>query len=129
MAQTFKFELVSPEKVVLSGDAEQVLMPGSEGDMTILPGHAPVVSTLRPGVLSVSFDGSSARVFVKQAFAQVDPDRLTVLAEKAVDVTELTGEVLAQEVAQAEAELSGAADDDARLVANQALSALQGLQA
>ena len=53
MASTLRFELVSPERILLSGEAEQVLLPGSEGDMTLLPGHAPVISTLRPGVLDV----------------------------------------------------------------------------
>ena len=64
MAQTFTFELVSPEKVLLAGEAEQVLLPGSEGDMTVLPGHAPLISTLRPGVVDVVLGGSKARVFV-----------------------------------------------------------------
>jgi len=128
MAQTFKFELVSPEKVIIEGDAEQVLLPGSEGDMTILPGHSPVVSTLRPGVLDVVLAGAKARVFVKRAFAQVEPDRLTVLAEKAYDVTEMTSAIVAAELSAAEAELTAARDDEQRLVANQAIAVLSGLR-
>ncbi|MFA5949094.1 MAG: ATP synthase F1 subunit epsilon [Hyphomicrobium sp.] len=128
MAQTFKFELVSPEKVIIEGDAEQVLLPGSEGDMTILPGHSPVVSTLRPGVLDVVLAGAKARVFVKQAFAQVEPDRLTVLAEKAYDVAEMTHAIVAAELSAAEAELTAARDDEQRLVANQAIAVLSGLR-
>ncbi len=129
MAQTFTFELVSPEKVLLAGEAEQVLLPGSEGDMTILPGHAPLISTLRPGVIDVVFAGSKARVFVRQAFAQVEPDRLTVLAEKAYDVAELTGATLSAEVAKAEADLASAKDDEQRRMAHLAIDSLSRLKA
>jgi len=128
MASTIRFELVSPERILLSGEAEQVLLPGSEGDMTILPGHAPVISTLRPGVLDVMMSGSKARLFVKSAFAEVGPDRVTVLAEKAYDVAELDAATVAAELAAAEAELSAAKDDSARLAANEAVSALSRLK-
>lgn len=129
MAQTFTFELVSPEKVLLSGEAEQVLLPGSEGDMTILPNHAPLISTLRPGVIDVVRSEGRARIFVRQAFAQVEPDRLTVLAEKAYDVSDLKGETLSAEVSAAEKDLADAKTDEQRLVANQALAALADLRA
>ena len=129
MAQTFTFELVSPEKVLLAGEAEQVQLPGAEGDMTILPGHSPLISTLRPGVIDVMLRGARSRIYVRQAFAQVEPDRLTVLAEKAQDVAELTGAVIAEEVAAAEAELAQAKTDEQRLVANQAIAALSSLRA
>jgi F-type H+-transporting ATPase subunit epsilon len=129
MAQTFKFELVSPEKVLLSGEAEQVQLPGSEGDMTILPGHSPLISTLRPGVIDVVFGGSKSRVFVRQAFAQVEPDRLTVLAEKAYDVAEFGASQISAELSAAEAELGQAKTDEQRLVANQAIAALSALKA
>ncbi|WP_439543128.1 ATP synthase F1 subunit epsilon [Hyphomicrobium sp.] len=128
MAQTFTFELVSPEKVLLAGEAEQVQLPGAEGDMTILPGHSPLISTLRPGVIDVMLGGARSRIYVRQAFAQVEPDRLTVLAEKAQDVAELTGAVIAEEVAAAEAELAQAKTDEQRLVANQAIAALSSLR-
>jgi F-type H+-transporting ATPase subunit epsilon len=128
MAQTFTFELVSPEKVLLSGEAEQVLLPGSEGDMTILPNHAPLVSTLRPGVIDVVFAGAKSRVYVRHAFAQVEPDRLTVLAEKAIDVAELSPGAVAAELSAVEAELAGAKTDEQRLNANQAIAALSNLR-
>lgn len=128
MAQTMKFELVSPEKVLLSGEAEQVLLPGSEGDMTILPGHSPVISTLRPGVLDVILSSGRSRLYVKQAFAQVEPDRLTVLAEKAYNVADLSSSMIANEIQAAEADLAAAKDDDARLIANQAIAALSSLK-
>jgi F-type H+-transporting ATPase subunit epsilon len=128
MAQTFTFELVSPEKVLLAGEAEQVQLPGAEGDMTILPGHSPLISTLRPGVIDVMLGGARSRIYVRQAFAQVEPDRLTVLAEKAQDVAELTGPVIAEELSAAEAELAEAKTDEQRLVANQAIATLSSLR-
>lgn len=128
MAQTFTFELVSPEKVLLSGQAEQVLLPGTDGDMTILPGHSPVISTLRPGVIDVVRSEGRARIYVRQAFAQIEPDRLTVLAEKAVDVAELTGAALASELSATEAELADAKTDEDRRLANVAISVLSDLK-
>ena len=128
MASTFKFELVSPEKVLMSGDASEVLLPGAEGDMTILPGHAPVISTLRPGVLDVVLGGTKARVFVKSGFAEVDPDRVTVLAEKAWDLAEFDAARISSELAGAETELAEAADDDARFLANEAVAVLGRLK-
>lgn len=129
MAQTFTFELVSPEKVLLSGEAEQVQLPGSEGDMTVLPGHSPLISTLRPGVVEVLLDGAKSSVFVRQAFAQVEPERVTILAEKAYDVRELIGGLLSEELAQAEADLAAAKDDSERLLASQAVDTLSRLKA
>lgn len=128
MAQTFTFELVSPERVLIQGEAEQVLLPGSEGDMTVLPGHAPLISTLRPGVVDVVLGGSKSRVFVRQAFAQVDPERVTVLAEKAYDLADLTGATLSAELSKAEADLGSAKDDEQRRVAHQAIDSLSRLK-
>jgi F-type H+-transporting ATPase subunit epsilon len=129
MAQTFTFELVSPEKVLLAGEAEQVQLPGAEGDMTILPGHSPLISTLRPGVINVVLNGSKSRLYVRQAFAQVEPDRLTVLAEKAYDVADLNTAAISAELSAAEAELAQAKTDEQRLTANQAIAALSALRA
>jgi F-type H+-transporting ATPase subunit epsilon len=129
MAQTFTFELVSPEKVLLAGEAEQAQLPGAEGDMTILPGHSPLISTLRPGVIDVVLGGVKSRIFVRQAFAQVEPDRLTVLAEKAYNVAELTSSSLSTQLSEAEAELAQAKTDEQRLTANQAIAALTSLKA
>ena len=76
MAGTFKFELVTPERMVLSQDASQVVVPGVEGEFTVLPGHAPVISALRPGVVDATLgDARNIRVFVKGGFAEVDADR------------------------------------------------------
>jgi F-type H+-transporting ATPase subunit epsilon len=87
MAGTFKFELVTPERMLLSEDAAQVVVPGVEGEFTVLAGHAPVVSALRPGVVDATLsDSRTVRVFVKGGFAEVDAERLIVLAERAFDV-------------------------------------------
>ena len=129
MAGTIAFEIVSPEKVVLAGEAEHVLLPGAEGDMGILPGHAPLVSTLRPGVIEVALSGTKARLYVRRAFAEVEPERVTVLAERAYDVATLDAATIAAELAAAEAELASAKTDDQRFLASEAIAVLGKLRA
>ncbi len=128
MAGTFKFELVSPERILLSGDAEQAMLPGTEGDMTVLPGHAPLVTILRPGVLDVVIGGKSTRVFVKRGFAEIEPTGVTVLAERALGLADLDQEKISAELAIAEREHAEAADDHARFMASEALSSLTKLK-
>lgn len=118
MAGTFKFELVSPERILLSVDADQVVVPGINGDFAVLAGHAPFITGLRPGVLDVTAGNTKTRVLVKGGFAEVDPSRLTVLAQSAYNVDELTGSLLASELKAAEAELAAAKDDDAKAAAD-----------
>lgn len=129
MAGTFKFELVSPERVLLSIDADQVVVPGSDGEFAVLAGHAPVIATLRPGVLDVTAGGNKRRLFVKSGFAEVDPSRLTVLAEKAYDVDEMSSSAIADELKAAEADLAAAKDDNARRMADTLVSELKRLSA
>ncbi len=84
------FELVSPERLLLSADVASVTIPGTEGEMGILPGHAPVLSTLRPGVITVTREtGQPERIFVRGGFAEVNAQGLTVLAETALPMAEL----------------------------------------
>ena len=127
MAGTFKFELVSPERVLMSIDAEQVVVPGADGDFAVLAGHAPFISTLRPGVLDVTAGGTKRRVLVKSGFAEVDPARLTILAQSAFDIEDLTPAIVARELATAEAELASAKDDAARSAADALVSELRRL--
>jgi len=129
MAGTFKFELVSPERILLSVDAEQVVVPGAEGDFAVLPGHAPVIATLRPGVLNVTAGGVKKKLFVKSGFADVGPVRLTILAQKAYDVEEMTASVVAEELKLAEAELVGAQTDEARTAADTLVNELRMISA
>lgn len=129
MAGTFKFELVSPERILLSVDAEQVVVPGADGDFAVLPGHAPFITFLRPGVLDVTAGGTKSRVLVKGGFAEVDPSRLTVLAQSAYNVDELTSTTLARELANAEAELAAAGDDEAKMMADTLVTELKRIAA
>jgi F-type H+-transporting ATPase subunit epsilon len=90
MAETTEFELVTPEKLVFSERAEMVVVPGSEGLFAAMPRHAPFISTLKPGVLEVYEGGKvKQRIFVAGGFAEVTPERLTVLAEEAVPVADI----------------------------------------
>lgn len=127
MASTFKFELVSPEKVLLSAEAEQVVLPGTEGDFAVLAGHAPVIATLRPGILDVQLAGSKRRLYVSGGFAEVEPDRLTVLAPKALDGDKVDGAAVRAELAVAEADLAAAKDDESRRLAGEAIDRLRSL--
>jgi F-type H+-transporting ATPase subunit epsilon len=128
MAGTFKFELVTPERMALSQDAAQVVVPGVEGDFTVLAGHAPVISALRPGIIDVTLpDASKTRIFVKGGFAEVDAGHLTVLAERALDVEAMDAATIAAELETAQADLASATDDAGRLAAASAVERLQGL--
>jgi len=129
MPDPFKFELVSPERLLVSGEVEQVLVPGSEGDMTILAHHAPVLTTLRPGVLEIGFPGGEQqRYFIRGGFAEVGPKGLTVLAETAIDLRELDAGRLAQAVKDAEEDVADANSDSVRDRAQTKLDQLRQVQ-
>jgi F-type H+-transporting ATPase subunit epsilon len=125
------FELVSPERLLVSADVAQVTIPGTEGEMTVLPGHAPVLSTLRPGVITVTPEASAAseRIFVRGGFAEINPAGLTVLAELALPLSELDADMLAQQIRNAEEDVADATDDDKRRRAQESLDHLRALQA
>ncbi len=127
MAGTFKFELISPERILMTVDADQVRLPGADGDFTVLAGHSPVIANLRPGTLDVKSGNDSTRIFVRSGFADVQPDGLTVLAKGAVEVAELSGSRLAAEIEAAETALKGAKDDEARRFAHGAVEELKAL--
>src|SRR5260221_14577239 len=80
----FHFDLVSPEKLLFSGEVNQVDVPGSEGDFGVLAGHAPLITTLRPGILVIYGERGALRIVVDGGFAEVGPGGLTVLADMAV---------------------------------------------
>ena len=126
MADAFKFELVSPERLLFSDDAELVVVPGSEGDFGVLPSHAPFLSTLRPGLLEVTLPGGAQRrIFVRGGFAEVGPDSLTVLAQQAIDLAELDAAELAQQIRNAEEDVADAKDDATRDAAQATLDRLR----
>lgn len=115
MAETFGFELVSPEKLLLSIEAEMVTVPGEEGDMGILPGHSPVISSLRLGVIDVTkAGGGEERIFVAGGFAEMSNNKLTVLAEQAVPVSELKRDKIEAKLKDAREDLADAKEDHAR---------------
>ena len=128
MADPFSFELVSPEKLLLSADVDMVVVPGAEGDFGVLVGHAPLISALRPGVID-TYSGTSVdkRIFVAGGFAEVTGERCTVLAEEAVPVADIdTGEADSRLSAAREA-VSGAENDTARSLAETELSVAEAM--
>jgi F-type H+-transporting ATPase subunit epsilon len=96
------FELVSPEKLVFSGDVNQVDLPGAEGDFGVLEGHAPTVTTLRPGIVTVHGAGGSQRIVVLGGFAEVSPSGLTVLADVAEDAATINPAVIESRIGELE---------------------------
>src|SRR5882724_4075262 len=107
---TFHFDLVSPEQLLFSGDVNQVDVPGSEGDFGVLAGHAPLMATLRPGIMTIHRDGGPLRVVVIGGFAEVNPEGLTVLADTAVPHSDFDCNMLAATIKTAESDLSAASD-------------------
>jgi F-type H+-transporting ATPase subunit epsilon len=99
---TFHFDLVSPEKLLYSGEVEQVDVPGSEGDFGVLAGHAPLVSIVRPGFLTVRVDGKEEKIVVLGGFAEVSAKGLTVLADVAAPADEIDQSTLAAHIKQVE---------------------------
>jgi F-type H+-transporting ATPase subunit epsilon len=121
------FELVSPARLLFSGDVASVQIPGSEGEMTILPGHAPVLSTLKPGVVSIQKDSGTDKIFVRGGFAEVNAQGLTVLAETAISLAELDAAALNQQIKNAEEDVADAKSDAARAKAQETLDHLRAL--
>ncbi|MGA7973099.1 MAG: F0F1 ATP synthase subunit epsilon [Pseudolabrys sp.] len=101
----FHFELVSPEKLVFSGDVDQVDVPGAEGDFGVLAGHAPFVTTLKPGILTVHGAGGEQRMVVLGGFAEVSADGLTILAEVAESIEKMDRETIAARIREMEARI------------------------
>jgi F-type H+-transporting ATPase subunit epsilon len=116
MAARIGFELVSPEKLLLSEDVEMVVVPGGEGDFGVLPGHALFISTVRPGVIDV-YEGNrvSERIFVSGGFAEVTPERCTVLADEAMPLSSLDRAQIEQSLKAAEAEIASLRERLSRL--------------
>ena len=99
---TFHFELVSPEKIAFSGDVDQVDVPGTEGDFGVLADHAPLISLIRPGIMTVYSGGEQIRIVVLGGLAEVGPDGLTVLADVATSIEDLDRAALQKQIAEME---------------------------
>ena len=113
MADTVEFELVAPEELLFSEPVELVVVPGAEGDFGVLPGHSPLISTLRTGVIAVYENNAvSQRIFVSGGFAEVTPERCTVLADEAVTLESANRSDVEERVKANREALESAADDD-----------------
>ena len=126
---TFHFELVSPERLIFSGEVSQVDVPGEEGDFGVLAGHAPYIATLKPGVLTIYGDGGPQRIVVQGGFAEVGPTGLTVLAEQAVPAAEIDATMITQAIKDTEEDLADADNDVSRDKARARLEQLNTLKA
>jgi F-type H+-transporting ATPase subunit epsilon len=110
---TFTFELVSPERKLMSGPATCVVIPGEEGDFGVLPGHSALVATIRPGVVEITMAGAEQpqRVFIAGGFADVSPTNCTVLAEEAINIADLNQADLEQTIRNLTEDMTMAKDE------------------
>lgn len=122
-------EFVSPESVLFSGDVDQVDLPGAEGDMGILPGHAPLVTTLRPGIVTIFRGSTRSPIVVIGGFAEVGPGGLTVLADRAVPREDFDVTMLSAEIKDAEEDVADATDEQKRDKLARHLEQLKSLHA
>ena len=126
MADKVAFELVSPDRLLMSVEADAVAMPGMEGDFGVLPGHAPVISALRAGIIVVEGAADSPdRIYIAGGFAEISADRLVVLAEEAVVVSDMDRANLEQRIQEANEELATAEDGEPRRLTEGKIAVLQ----
>ncbi len=129
MAEPYKFELVSPERLLISEQVESVVIPGTEGEMTVMAKHAPVMTTVKPGVVNVKpVSGPEQRYVVFGGFADILPEGCTLLAESAVAVKDIDRADLARRIQEAKEDVSDARDDESRTKAEQFLAQLTTLE-
>ena len=126
MAEPFAFELVSPEALILSGEAAEVVVPGTEGYFTVLANHAPFMSTVKPGVVDVKMaSGETSRIFVRGGFADVSPSGFTLLAEQAVSLEDFDMADLDQQITNAREDVADADTDEKKAKAEAMLAQLE----
>lgn len=131
MADKLHFELVSPERLLNSAEVEMVVVPGEDGDFGVLAGHAPFMSTIRPGVIEIYAETGAApeRVFIEGGFAEVSDTGLTILAERALPVAEMNAEQLTRELADAREDVGLAKTDAERAQALRQVARLETMLA
>ena len=130
MADVFQFELVAPEKLIFSDDIEFVVVPGAEGDFGVLPGHALLLSTVRPGIIEIfENDKPKERFFVAGGFAEVTPERCTVLSTESVNLDDIDEAGARQRLEEAERDLSHASTDGEREKGEKAVQVAEALVA
>ena len=129
MAEAFHFELVSPERLLLSAEVTEVVIPGSEGYLTVMARHAPLMSTIKPGVIRVrQSEGEEESYVVFGGFADISPEGCTILAESAVHVDDLNREELQRRIQDAREDLADASTHEQRTKAEQFLHQLMTLE-
>lgn len=125
MTDKLHFSLVSPEKELFSGDVDSVTVPGSEGDFGVYPLHMPVMTTIRPGAISVLDGTNERRIYIRGGFADVTAAGLTILAEEAVELADIDPAKLAQDITDAKEDVSDAKNDEKKATAQEKLDYLQ----
>ena len=130
MPDRVQFELVTPERLLISEAVEMVVVPGTEGNFGVLPGHALLMSTIRPGMIEV-YEGQrvTRRIFVAGGFAEVTPERCTVLADEALPISSLDRGAIEAEARTLESTIGGLKDQPARLSGAEREEALAKLRA
>jgi F-type H+-transporting ATPase subunit epsilon len=123
------FDLVSPERLLLSEEADMVTVPGADGYMGVMAGHAPLVSTLRVGMIDVLKDGQDSRYFIRGGFAEVNAEKIIVLADEAIPMAEFDLAVLDQRIKDTEEDLIAAKNDNERSRISEALDDLRLIRA
>jgi F-type H+-transporting ATPase subunit epsilon len=126
----FSFELVSPEKIVFSGEVAAVLVPGVEGEFTVLKDHAPTLAALKPGIIEYEQSPTQkTRLFIRGGFAQIAPEGLTILAEQTIALEELDAAKIAIDLKAADDDIAAAKSDEARRIATEKRDQLNELKA
>ena len=130
MAEAFQFDLVSPERLLVSQQVESVVIPGAEGEMTVMARHAPVMTTIKPGLVTVQpAGGGQERYVVFGGFADIVPSGCTLLAESAVPVREIDRDDLSRRIKDASEDVADARNEETRARAEEYLAHLTTLQA
>ena len=129
MASRIAFDLVSPERLLLSTEADMVTVPGTEGYLGVMAGHAPLVTTLRAGMIDVQVGGRDDRYFIRGGFAEISPAKITVLAEEAIPMTEMDLAVLDQRITDAQDDEIAAKSESERQKASQMVDDLKLVRA
>ena len=127
MADKLHFDLVSPERRVFAGEVDMVVVPGAEGDFGVLANHAPFMSTIRTGAISVHSGNDVTRTFIRGGFAEVTAAGLTILAEEAIDLADVNAEDVSKSLAEAREDLGQARNDEERHDAEARIEKFQAL--
>jgi F-type H+-transporting ATPase subunit epsilon len=128
-AAKIAFDLISPERLLLSCQADMITVPGAEGYMGVMAGHSPLVSTLLAGMIDVQIDGKDDRYFIRGGFVEIRPTKITILADEALPMTEMDLAVLDQRIADAQEDEIAAKTDGERQTAAQLLDDLKLVRA